>query len=118
MTALTFTPTTPAERAALAPALGDPRTWPAANWPDPLPIPEGLAPVMPFDAALLPDRLRPWVADVAERMQCPPDFVAVPMVAALGNLIGRRCAIRPQAAPLASRTSQHINKHTTWLRCW
>ena len=30
-------------------------------------------------------------------MQCPPDFVAVPMVAALGNLIGRRCAIRPQA---------------------
>lgn len=51
----------------------------------------------PFDAALLPDRLRPWVDDVAERMQCPPDFVAVPMVAAAGNLIGRRCAIRPQA---------------------
>ena len=93
----TFTPATPAERAALAPALGDPRTWPAASWPDPQPIPEGLAPVAPFDAALLPDRLRPWVADVAERMQCPPDFVAVPMVAALGNLIGRRCAIRPQA---------------------
>ncbi|WP_153163735.1 DUF3987 domain-containing protein [Zoogloea sp. 1C4] len=104
----TFTPATPAERAALAPALGDPRTWPVASWPDPQPIPEGLAPVAPFDAALLPDRLRPWVADVAERMQCPPDFVAermqcppdfvaVPMVAALGNLIGRRCAIRPQA---------------------
>ena len=45
----------------------------------------------------LPDRLRPWVQDVADRMQCPPDFVAVPMVAAAGNLIGRRCAIRPQA---------------------
>ncbi len=28
------------------------------------------------------------------------------------------CAIRPQAAPLASRTSQNVNKHTTWLQCW
>lgn len=97
MKAPTFEPATRTERAALAPALGDPRTWPAATWPDPQPIPEGLAPVAPFDYALLPDRLRPWVEDVADRMQCPPDFVAVPMVAALGNLIGRRCAIRPQA---------------------
>ncbi|GLT24038.1 hypothetical protein GCM10007933_35090 [Zoogloea oryzae] len=97
MKAPTFEPATRTERAALAPALGDPRTWPAASWPDPQPIPEGLAPVAPFDYAMLPDRLRPWVADVADRMQCPPDFVAVPMVAALGNLIGRRCAIRPQA---------------------
>ena len=92
-----FEPASPAERAALAPAIGDPRTWPAASWPDPQPLPEGLAPVAPFDYAMLPDRLRPWVQDVAERMQCPPDFVAVPMVAALGSLIGRRCAIRPQA---------------------
>lgn len=51
----------------------------------------------PFDYAMLRDRLRPWVQDVADRMQCPSDFVAVPMVAAAGNLIGRRCAIRPQA---------------------
>ncbi len=85
------------ERAALAPTLGDPRTWPSASWPDPQPLPEGLAPVAPFDYAMLPDRLRPWVQDVADRMQCPPDFIAVPMVAAAGNLIGRRCAIRPQA---------------------
>ena len=97
MKAPPFEPASPAERAALAPAIGDPRTWPAASWPDPQPLPEGLAPVAPFDYAMLPDRLRPWVQDVAERMQCPPDFVAVPMVAALGNLIGRRCAIRPQA---------------------
>jgi len=75
----------------------DPRTWPAAAWPEPQPLPDGLPPVAPFDAAMLPDRLRPWVEDVAERMQCPPDFVAVPMVAAAGNLIGRRCAMRPQA---------------------
>ena len=62
-----FEPASPAERAALAPAIGDPRTWPAASWPDPQPLPEGLAPVAPFDYAMLPDRLRPWVQDVAER---------------------------------------------------
>lgn len=92
-----YEPARSEERAALAPALGDPRTWPASAWPDPQPLPEGLAPVAPFDYAMLPERLRPWVQDVADRMQCPPDFVAVPMVAAAGNLIGRRCAIRPQA---------------------
>jgi hypothetical protein len=92
-----YEPASRDERAALAPAVGDPRTWPASSWPDPQPLPEGLAPVAPFDYAMLPDRLRPWVQDVADRMQCPPDFVAVPMVAAAGNLIGRRCAIRPQA---------------------
>jgi putative DNA primase/helicase len=92
-----YEPASRDERAALAPAVGDPRTWPVSSWPDPQPLPEGLAPVAPFDYAMLPDRLRPWVQDVADRMQCPPDFVAVPMVAAAGNLIGRRCAIRPQA---------------------
>ena len=79
------------------PAGTDPRTWPTEAWPEPQALPDGLPPAAPFDVALLPDRLRPWVEDVAERMQCPPDFVAVPMVAAVGNLIGRRCAIRPQA---------------------
>ena len=92
-----FEPATPSERAALGPLLGDPRTWSPDAWPTPQPLPEALAPVAAFDYALLPERLRPWVQDVAERMQCPPDFVAVPMVAAAGNLIGRRCAIRPQA---------------------
>ena len=44
------------------------------------PLPDALEPVepLPFDA--LPQSLRPWVADVAERMQCPPDFVAVPLL--------------------------------------
>ena len=59
MKAPPFEPASPAERAALAPAIGDPRTWPAASWPDPQPLPEGLAPVAPFDYAMLPDRLRP-----------------------------------------------------------
>ncbi len=69
----------------------------AACWPDPKPLPSELHPVPPFDLELLPDSLRPWVADVCERVQCPPDFVAVPIMAALGTLIGRKVRIRPKA---------------------
>ena len=53
--------------------------------------------MQPFDLALLPDSLRPWIADVCERVQCPPDFVAVPTMVALGSLIGRKVRIRPKA---------------------
>ena len=45
----------------------------------------------------LPSRKhRPWVADFAERMQCPPEFVAVPAMVALGAVLGRKLAVRPQ----------------------
>jgi hypothetical protein len=40
-------------------------------WPDPCPLPEALLPVAPFDFDLLPEQLRSWGADIAERMQCP-----------------------------------------------
>jgi hypothetical protein len=65
-------------------------------WPDPTPLPAVLLPVMPFDYDLLPEKLRPWARDVCERMQCPPDFVAVGIMAALGSVIGRKCAVRAQ----------------------
>src|SRR5262249_29303755 len=44
------------------------------GWGEPQPIPADLPPVMPFDYELLPGALRAFVEDVAERMQCPPDF--------------------------------------------
>lgn len=62
----------------------------------PRPLPAELLPVDPFPLAALPEAFRPWVADVAERMQCPPDFVAVPMLVAAASLVARRVAIRPQ----------------------
>jgi len=68
-----------------------------AAWPDPQPLPPELHPVEAFDLALLPDSLRQWVADVCERVQCPVDFVAVPVMVALGSLIGRKVRIRPKA---------------------
>jgi len=64
---------------------------------EPEALPVELLPVAPFDCALLPEGLRPWVEDIVERMQCPPDFVAVGVMTALAAVIGRKVGIRPQA---------------------
>lgn len=64
-------------------------------WPDPKPLPAGLLPVPPFDPVLLPDAFAPWVMDIAERMQVPGEFVAVPAMVAAGAVIGNRLGIRP-----------------------
>ena len=66
------------------------------QWPEPKPVPDGLAPVTAFDIAFLPENIGPWVADIADRMQCPIDFVAVPAMVAMGAVLGRKIAIRPQ----------------------
>jgi putative DNA primase/helicase len=65
------------------------------KWSVPHPLPDSLLPVAQFDIALIPDQLRPWVGDVWERMQCPPDYIAVSLMAAVGTMIGRKVAIRP-----------------------
>lgn len=66
------------------------------DWPIPDPFDVSLPPVPEFDYALLPEKVMPYVRDVCERMQCPPDYVAVSMMAALGAVIGRRVGIRPK----------------------
>jgi hypothetical protein len=66
------------------------------EWPDPIPLPDVLPVVEPFEAALLPDAFRPWVEDIADRMQCPLDFVAVGAMVALSAVVGRQVAIRPK----------------------
>lgn len=66
-------------------------------WPDPTPLPDGLPAVMAFDEELLPMALRGSVMDIAERMQCPPDFTAVGTLVALSSLIGARAVVKPKA---------------------
>lgn len=66
-------------------------------WDDPRPLPNGLSPVQSFDLAMLPSEMGNWVGDIAERMQAPVEFVAVPAIVAAGSVIGRKVAIRPQA---------------------
>lgn len=68
----------------------------ADPWPDPMPIPDALPPVKPFDFDLLPDSLRPWIQDIAERVQCPPDFPAVGAMISLAAVVGRKIGIRPK----------------------
>jgi putative DNA primase/helicase len=64
--------------------------------PEPQPIPSALHPVMPFDLDLLPAALRCFVADVAERMQCPPDLPAAASMVALAGVVGKKVGIRPK----------------------
>lgn len=70
---------------------------PAEPWPDPEPLPDARPPVLAFDDALLPDMLKPWILDIAERMQCPPDYPAACVMVAAGSLVGRRLGLRPKA---------------------
>src|SRR5205807_3212523 len=67
-------------------------------WPEPKPIIAELKPVPAFDAdTLLPEALRAWIIDEAERMPCPPDFIAAATLVALGSILGTRCAMKPKA---------------------
>lgn len=69
---------------------------PAPDWPDPCPLPTGLPSVDSFPLELLPETLRPWIEDISERLQCPPDYPAVGAMIALASVIGRKVGIRPK----------------------
>ena len=62
----------------------------------PKPLPSGLARVMPWRDELLPTALQEYVRDVAERTQCPPDFVGVALVVAVSTVVGRKFTIHPK----------------------
>ena len=47
------------------------------SWQKPEPLPLGTIPVDPFDYEFLPVALRGWVNNISDRLQCPPDYVAV-----------------------------------------
>jgi putative DNA primase/helicase len=66
------------------------------DWLDPEPLPGALPAVPPFDESLLPEALRPWVADIADRAQAPMDFPAASAIVVLSSAVGRRLGIRPK----------------------
>jgi putative DNA primase/helicase len=59
-------------------------------------LPSDLEPVAPLPMAAMPEAFRDWIADVSERMQCPPDYVAVPLLVAASSLVAGKVAVRPQ----------------------
>jgi putative DNA primase/helicase len=74
----------------------------------PQPLPPELLPVEPFPMSALPEAFGPWVRDVSERMHCPPDFVAVPLLVAAASLVARHVGIRPQ------RRTDWIERGNLW----
>jgi hypothetical protein len=68
----------------------------AEPWPIPRPLAGALAEVCPFDPDLLPETLRPWALDLAERLQVPLDYPAAALTVMLAGAIGRRALIYPQ----------------------
>lgn len=66
------------------------------EWPDIEPLKTSLLAVEKFNYNLLPTSLIGWVRDISERVQCPPDFVAVTVMVALSSVIGRKAAIHPK----------------------
>jgi putative DNA primase/helicase len=64
----------------------------------PMPLPAELLPVPPFPLDALPGAVRRWTQDVAERIGCPPEFVAVPQLGAASMLVARTgVRLRPKA---------------------
>jgi putative DNA primase/helicase len=66
------------------------------EWPEPEPIIASLLPVEKFSTELIPEPFRPWVRDVAYRMQCPLEFTAMGAVIMASAVIGAGCGIRPK----------------------
>lgn len=68
----------------------------SVTWSDPQDLPDELPPVMPYSSDLLPPSIGRAVDDIAERMQCPPDYPAASMLVAMAAVVGCRLGIRPK----------------------
>ncbi|OGT35287.1 MAG: hypothetical protein A3F11_10130 [Gammaproteobacteria bacterium RIFCSPHIGHO2_12_FULL_37_14] len=55
-----------------------------------------MLPVLPLLPTNIPEPFRDWVIDIAERMQCPVDFIAVAAIVAAAAIIGAGCAVKPK----------------------
>lgn len=66
------------------------------GWSIPVPIKSTLPPVEKFIPELLPEAIRDYVMDVADRQQAPPDFAAVTALCGIAAVVGNRIRIRPK----------------------
>jgi putative DNA primase/helicase len=63
---------------------------------EPRPIATSLLPVPRLQPTMIPGPFRAWCVDIAERVGCPLEYVAAPLIVVLSGVVGRRIAIRPQ----------------------
>jgi Protein of unknown function (DUF3987) len=66
------------------------------GWSEPQPIPPRLRPVPKLPEAVIPEALRGWLADIAERLQVPIDYPAVAAIIGLCSVVGSQLRIRPK----------------------
>ena len=65
--------------------------WPAVQ------VLPGLLPDVPIlPATMLPLALRDLADDIAQRMQVPLEYIAIPLLLSAGSLIGRQCGLFPK----------------------
>ena len=70
---------------------------PTNDWTTPKTIEGALPAAAPYDSEMMPPAFRVWIADTADRMQCPPDYLAATLLTLCGSIIGSRCAVKPKA---------------------
>jgi hypothetical protein len=68
----------------------------SGEWPEIQPVRTELLSVERLPLDIIPASFRGWIADVSNRMQCPPDFVAAAMLVMAGAIVGAACGIRPK----------------------
>lgn len=70
---------------------------PSQYWsedPKPLDLSDEKVPTLAED--LLPERFRPWIMDISERMQVTPEFVMAPALVSFSSVVGRKIAVHPK----------------------
>jgi hypothetical protein len=66
---------------------------PSEPWPEPVPLPKPA--IAPLNPLLIPAAFRPFLLDIAQRLQVPLDFPAVGLLTMAGSLIGRKVQVFP-----------------------
>src|SRR5690554_2610018 len=59
-------------------------------------LPSSLPPVEAFSPEMLPEAIRPYVMDVAQRQQSAPEYCAVVALVGLAGVVGRKVLMRPK----------------------
>lgn len=66
-----------------------------ASWPERQSLPSAVTvPTLP--AAMVPEPLRPWLVDIAERLCIPIEMAAAPALVAVAAVVGRSVGTRPE----------------------
>lgn len=66
------------------------------NWAECKPLPAPYDPVPNLSEKLIPEPLRAWIMDAAERTSVPLEFIAAPAVVSMGSVVGRSIGISPK----------------------